>query len=86
MAEVGDRQMAEVVQDHRAPEHRRERGERVDQRDPLGLRPGYVLDALPYPDKDRDVIGYPDPKIVGSAKQILDEGEDGFQGGYRSAY
>ncbi|WP_414655763.1 polyphosphate kinase 2 [Flexivirga sp.] len=44
----------------------------------------YVLDAMPYPDKDRDVIGYPDPKIVGSAKQILDEGEDGFQGGYRS--
>jgi polyphosphate kinase len=44
----------------------------------------FVLDSLPYPGKDRGVIGFPDPKIVGSAKQILDEGEDGFQGGYRS--
>ncbi|WP_246104660.1 polyphosphate kinase 2 [Rudaeicoccus suwonensis] len=44
----------------------------------------FVLDKLDYPNKDRAIIGYPDPKIVGSGKQILDEGENGFQGGYRS--
>ena len=42
----------------------------------------YVLSQLDYPGKDVDVVGEPDPLIVGSAKQILDEGENGFQGGY----
>ena len=42
----------------------------------------YVLDSLDYPGKNTDFIHEPDPLIVGSAKQILDEGEGGFQHGY----
>ena len=44
----------------------------------------FVLSRLPYPAKDPTVVGAPDPLIVGSGKQILDEGEAGFQGGYRA--
>ncbi|MBO1766656.1 polyphosphate kinase 2 [Allobranchiibius sp. GilTou38] len=44
----------------------------------------FVLDRLDYPNKDRSIIGHPDPRIVGSAREVLDEGEDGFQGGYRT--
>lgn len=43
----------------------------------------YVLSELPYPGKDPEVVGTPDRLIVGSGRQILDEGEEGFQGGYR---
>ena len=42
----------------------------------------YVLDSLDYPGKDTALVHAPDPLIVGSAKQILDEGEGGFQEGY----
>lgn len=44
----------------------------------------FVLSRMPYPSKDPLVVGVPDPLIVGSGKQILDEGEAGFQGGYRA--
>ncbi len=44
----------------------------------------YVLAHTPYDNKDTRTVGYPDPLIVGSAKQILVEGESGFQGGYRA--
>ncbi|GAB3579745.1 polyphosphate kinase 2 [Calidifontibacter terrae] len=44
----------------------------------------YVLANTPYLNKDVRTVGYPDPLIVGSAKQILVEGESGFQGGYRA--
>ena len=44
----------------------------------------YVLTNVDYDNKDQRTIGYPDPLIVGSGKQILDEGEHGFQGGYRA--
>lgn len=44
----------------------------------------HVLALLDYTNKDESVVGLPDPLIVGRAGQILDEGEFGFQGGYRA--
>ncbi|NHN56286.1 polyphosphate kinase 2 [Calidifontibacter sp. DB0510] len=44
----------------------------------------YLLSSLDYTNKDSAIVGVPDPLIVGSAKQILVEGESGFQGGYRA--
>ena len=35
----------------------------------------FVLNALDYPNKDRDVVEPPDPLIVGSAKDIYEAGE-----------
>jgi hypothetical protein len=35
----------------------------------------YVLSRLPYPDKDRDVVGTPDIRIIGNRDLIYD-GED----------
>lgn len=34
-----------------------------------------VLAQFDYPDKDHDVVGRPDPKIVGSPSAVYDEGE-----------
>ena len=42
----------------------------------------FVLNSLDYPDKDTSLVTAPDPLIVGNGKQILDEGEGGFQEGY----
>jgi hypothetical protein len=33
----------------------------------------YVLDRLDYDDKDQDVVGTPDPRIVGSPEEVYDE-------------
>jgi hypothetical protein len=33
----------------------------------------YVLDRFDYDDKDQDVVGSPDPRIVGSPDQVYDE-------------
>jgi polyphosphate kinase 2 (PPK2 family) len=33
----------------------------------------YVLDRLDYDDKDKDVVGTPDPSIVGSPDDVYDE-------------
>jgi len=35
----------------------------------------YLLYTLDYADKDRDVVGVPDPLIVGSAAQVYEHGE-----------
>jgi polyphosphate kinase 2 len=35
----------------------------------------YVLQTLDYADKDREVVGLPDPLIVGSAAQVFEHGE-----------
>ncbi len=35
----------------------------------------HVLASLPYPNKDKDVVGEPDPLIVGNASEIYEEGE-----------
>jgi polyphosphate kinase 2 (PPK2 family) len=35
----------------------------------------YVLDALNYADKDPEVVGAPDPLIVGPAAQVFEHGE-----------
>ena len=33
----------------------------------------YVLDRFDYDDKDRQVVGTPDPRIVGSPDEVYDE-------------
>ena len=33
----------------------------------------HVLDYLDYDDKDQDVVGTPDPRIVGSPDEVYDE-------------
>ena len=33
----------------------------------------YVLDRFDYDDKDQDVVGTPDPRIVGSPNEVYDE-------------
>lgn len=35
----------------------------------------WVLSRFDYPDKDSDVVGVPDPKIIGSPASVYDEGE-----------
>jgi polyphosphate kinase 2 len=35
----------------------------------------YVLSAFPYDDKDSQVVGRPDPKIVGRASELFEDGE-----------
>jgi len=35
----------------------------------------FILDSLDYPNKDRKVATRPDPKIVGSARNIYEQGE-----------
>ena len=35
----------------------------------------YVLNALDYPDRNEELVGTPDPLIVGSAKNIYEKGE-----------
>ena len=35
----------------------------------------YVLSRFDYPDRDDDLVGEPDPQIVGSAASILDDGQ-----------
>lgn len=35
-----------------------------------------VLARFPYPDKDEEVVGVPDPKIIGAAATLLEMGED----------
>ncbi|MDX6310572.1 MAG: polyphosphate kinase [Streptomyces sp.] len=35
-----------------------------------------VLARFPYPDKDDEVVGVPDPKIIGAAATLLEAGED----------
>lgn len=35
-----------------------------------------VLSRLAYADKDEDVVGNPDPRIIGAATTMLEEGED----------
>jgi len=35
-----------------------------------------VLLRFAYADKDEDVVGIPDPRIVGAATTLLEEGED----------
>jgi polyphosphate kinase 2 len=35
-----------------------------------------VLARFPYPDKDHEVVGVPDPKIIGAAATLLEAGED----------
>lgn len=35
-----------------------------------------VLARFPYADKDEEVVGRPDPRIVGAAATLLEEGED----------
>jgi polyphosphate kinase 2 len=35
----------------------------------------FVLDALPYADKDLSVVGKPDSRIVGSARNVYERGE-----------
>ena len=35
----------------------------------------FVLDALPYEGKDLSVVGRPDPRIVGSAREVYERGE-----------
>jgi hypothetical protein len=32
----------------------------------------FVLSRFDYPDKDHDIVGEPDPQIVGSAASILE--------------
>ena len=41
----------------------------------------YVLDALPYDGKDMSVIGTPDPKVVGSAREVYERGEGTLENG-----
>ncbi|MEP7023165.1 MAG: polyphosphate kinase 2 [Actinomycetota bacterium] len=38
----------------------------------------YVLSCFPYPDKDEQVVGHPDPLIVGPAPMLLENGERSF--------
>jgi hypothetical protein len=33
----------------------------------------YVLDRFDYDDKDQQVVGTPDPRIVGSPDEVYDE-------------
>jgi polyphosphate kinase 2 len=35
----------------------------------------YFLSALPYDEKDAEVVGQPDPKIVGRASELFEDGE-----------
>jgi hypothetical protein len=35
----------------------------------------YVLDKLPYDDKDESIVGVPDPNIVGPPHDIYEYGE-----------
>jgi hypothetical protein len=35
----------------------------------------FVLHALDYTDKDREVVGVPDPLIVGPASDVFEHGE-----------
>jgi hypothetical protein len=35
----------------------------------------HVLNRLPYEGKDESVVGSPDPKVVGPAKELLETGE-----------
>lgn len=36
----------------------------------------YLLSRFDYADKDRRAVGEPDAKIVGSASQVYEQGED----------
>ena len=36
----------------------------------------YVLTRIDYADKDHEVVGDPDPRVVGPAATLLEEGED----------
>jgi polyphosphate kinase len=38
----------------------------------------YVLSCFPYPDKDEQVMGQPDPLIIGPAPLLLERGERGY--------
>ena len=41
----------------------------------------HVLNTLDYPNKNREVVGVPDPLIVGSAKNIYEKGEHYLESG-----
>lgn len=41
----------------------------------------FVLDSLPYEGKDPEVVGRPDPRIVGSARDVYERGERVLDGG-----
>jgi polyphosphate kinase 2 (PPK2 family) len=45
----------------------------------------FVLDSLPYEGKDAAVVGRPDPRIVGSARDVYERGERVLDAGVKKA-
>jgi hypothetical protein len=41
----------------------------------------FVLSQLNYPNKNHDIVGQPDPLIVGSARNIYETGEHYLESG-----